>query len=259
MRMKKIFKFIILASLAISVKFAFAANPMRYVQISTNAVTKQTGSFNVTSGTSTDMGITRIVGTGTTISSMTATNFKSTRSTITYISGGLGNNIVGNSKMFTGLAAGTTAGHSVRYEQLKVLQVLQYTVATASASTAIAFKPTHLSGAITPSSTASKILVIGDASMSVSAIQTGGYLTLLRGSTNLGDTNGMCVVLSGGGTITGDTLHVPCTMVFLDSPGTVASTTYKVGFRSGATSSTVRINHLANTTATLTLIEINGL
>ena len=113
-----------------------------------------------------------------------------------------------------------------------VIQVVQGTYSTETATTSTSFIDTNLSVSITPSSSSSKILIIaihGDAAAGASA--NGYKLALLRGSTQIGNRfaqNQMYGATAGAGFNIGASQ----TIVYLDSPATTSSTTYKTQFRS---------------------------
>lgn len=124
----------------------------------------------------------------------------------------------------TGLANGTVSTDAAAYGQVKILQVVQATTTTAFSSSSASFVDTNLSGSITPSSASSRVLVfvMGQCRNSTS---NNTFFTILRGSTNLGDTTsgfGRCGN-SSVNTFTGVTA-----LQYVDSPATTSSTTYKV-------------------------------
>jgi hypothetical protein len=71
-------------------------------------------------------------------------------------------------------------------------------------------------------------------------------LTIFRGATNLGNSNGMGF---------GNSAH-SASISFLDSPSTTSSTTYQLYFRSQG-GSTQYINNTSNT-GSITVMEIKG-
>ena len=118
----------------------------------------------------------------------------------------------------------------------KILQVLTASDSTERTTTSTSFTnaSTTLSVSITPSATSSKIFVVA----SIGGYKKDGgaiYLSIFRGSTNLGDAN--------RGMINGDANNVmySSAMTVLDSPSTTSSTTYEVRMRS-AGGDTVRLN-----------------
>lgn len=109
-----------------------------------------------------------------------------------------------------------------------VLQVVQtvYTTQTSLNSTSY----TDISGfsaSITPTSSTSKILVMVSANVSHST-PTGGYLALLRGSTNITSPNGFWFYAGNANTNYGGMAAI---INLLDSPATTSSTTYKMQWK----------------------------
>ena len=104
---------------------------------------------------------------------------------------------------------------------------------------------TGLSTTITPSSTSSKILVLG--SVSLGASQDFGYIRLMRDSTpiNIGDAASNRVRTTGAmfypaGVPTYGNSPIP--LDFLDSPSTTSAVTYKIQIRTGSGTQLVYIN-----------------
>ena len=156
-----------------------------------------------------------------------------------------------------------TAGNGVQIADLvpaagSVVQVVQGTVAAQAILSSTSFVDTGVTATITPSSTASKILVITQHGWS--HYQTGNvpitfYLNVLRGSTAIGDK----ALTQGGaasstnyfyGALDG-TLHV------LDSPATTSAVTYKTQVRAGSTANNMdmKISN-GNGLSSITLMEI---
>lgn len=180
-----------------------------------------------------------------TITTMTATYVSVSSVNVT-------NQVNMNSKKIVRVATGTAHGDAAIYGQLKVLQVLQYTITGSTASIVNTFVPTSLTGAITPTSTSNKVLLM---MTSRSANGTGAKsctYTFMR--------NGANILGAQGGTIHQDTdaaTIFPLSMVYLDSPGTTSSVTYTVGIM-GDTGSTCTMGQ-TNLTSTLIVAEINGI
>jgi hypothetical protein len=123
-----------------------------------------------------------------------------------------------------------------------VLQVVSATTTGTVTTTSTSFVETGLEVSITPSSASNKILVM--ASYMLNYIGTGNwvYSTLYRGATNLGTTegfNGIYQAITGG--ITQD-MHVPASIVYLDSPSTTSSTLYEVYIKVSNASNTGKFN-----------------
>ena len=109
-----------------------------------------------------------------------------------------------------------------------VLQVVNtfYTTQTSLNSTSY----TDISGysaSITPTSATSRILVIVSANVAHNP-QTGGYLAVLRGSTNITSTNGFWFYAGNANT---QFSGLAATINVLDSPATTSSTTYKIQWK----------------------------
>lgn len=141
-----------------------------------------------------------------------------------------------------------------------VLQVVQGSTSTQKANNTNVFDDTGLSASITPKSASSKVLVLvtqngaGKASGNAgSAIQ----LRLMRGSTEI-------VVFEGlGGYTNTTTANVAgsYSTVYLDSPSTTSSTTYKTQFRNVTNAAGVEVQNGGgglSTVSTITLMEIAG-
>ena len=138
------------------------------------------------------------------------------------------------------LASGVTGTLPTGNYSAKIGQVVQtgsdYSVVSTSTSY-VDFESssgTVWETAITPTATSSKIFVFA----SIGGYKKDGgaiYLSIFRGSTNLGDAN--------RGMINGDANNVmySSAMTVLDSPSTTSSTTYEVRMRS-AGGDTVRLN-----------------
>ena len=137
----------------------------------------------------------------------------------------------------------------------KVLQVVQATYSTSTATALTTFVDTGLTATITPSASSSKILVL--------VTQAGIYKTetdsnndvsvrLFRGATAL-------MTQTGGYTNTSSRLQLgPFAFNYLDSPSTTSATTYKTQFAAGfaaANSANVQAN---NNMSTIILMEIGA-
>ena len=160
-----------------------------------------------------------------------------------------------------GLSSGFSGG---------IIQTVQ-SVKTDTASESISAGGTSssiVSVSITPSSASSKILVIADLSASFS--DTGVYLKLFRGSTQiaLGDASGNRQRVSTHLLTDQSFIMSSCSCTFLDAPSTTSSTTYhlKAGHPSPSTT-TVYFNRsnndsnavqIARGISTLMLMEVTG-
>lgn len=146
-------------------------------------------------------------------------------------------NIVMASNKLTGLAAGTTAGDSVRYEQIKVFQYVTATTTTNFATTSGTFQTTNLTASITPSSATSKVLIIASGIVEMAVQAERGEVGIFRGSTAVTDaTHGGGVMYTGTG---GNLCISTVCLVNVDSPATTSSTTYSIKVRNQNGSSNV--------------------
>ena len=140
--------------------------------------------------------------------------------------------------------AGASAG--------QVIQVVSATDSTqrTTSSTSFVSGSTTLSVAITPSSTANKILVLAGAS--VYGTDADSHFTVFRGATDLGAASNKGFLLVNSTSGARGSLGIN----YLDSPNTTSSTTYEVRFRS-AVSGTTYLNE-GSTKGSITLLEIKG-
>jgi hypothetical protein len=141
-----------------------------------------------------------------------------------------------------------------------VLQVVQNTYSTNVVLTSTSYADSGLSASITPTSASSKILVI--ASMSADAYRSSNNTLLVlqsivRDSTRLTEKQGYF-----GGAQSGDgyfySLH-DTSFVYLDSPATTSSTTYKVQGALGENTSSPGLRYnLSGSKSVIILMEIAG-
>ena len=159
-----------------------------------------------------------------------------------------GHTLVADSSTATGLAYAAPAGGG------KVLQVINATYATQTASSSSTYADTGLTATITPSATNSKILVlVSQTGLLKISSDTNIRLRLLRGATELiefdrtaGETDD-----SGWNGVGGSST------CYLDSPNTTSATTYKTQFQSSGNTGSVFVNH-GNCVSTITLMEIGA-
>ena len=142
-----------------------------------------------------------------------------------------------------------------------VLQVVQDTQTAETNYSSGAYQDTDLSVAITPSSTSSKVLVIvdigGDVYSTSSALKR-SFAKIVRDSTSVFErVSYMSFAISGDNY--GYTPHGH-SFVYLDSPSTTSSTTYKIQVRldSTADSTGMRVNSQGDRLSSITLMEIAG-
>ena len=154
----------------------------------------------------------------------------------------------------TGVVAGALPAGSV-------LQVVNATYATQTSNSTSTYITTGLTASITPRSTSSKILVFANIVgifKSNSFATTGIVLRLYRGASSI-------IGFEDIAGYTGTTLsNAPgsCSTTYLDSPATTSATTYTVYFASSLNTASVTVqnylNTQANSTSTITLMEIQG-
>ena len=167
----------------------------------------------------------------------------------------------------TGLAALGTAGQALVVNSTatalefatvgatagQVIQVLSATDDTARSTSGTSFVTASntLSVTITPSSASNKILILVSTGIFM-ASDYEGYLTIYRGSTNIGPANGFALTRDGA-------VGAMCNagVNYLDSPNTTSATTYQVRFRTVADGPTMTINR-SSTRGSITCMEIKG-
>ena len=175
-----------------------------------------------------------------------------------------GNATVSGNATISGSSA-TVNGNEVRTVGTSgaILQVVQATTSTAVTVNTTTYTDTNLTAAITPTSSSNKILImINQAYVYLrSALDMGMGVRIVRDSTTIWTS-----VESGTGPfydyIDNSTEHDGyATIVYLDSPATTSSTTYKTQGRPWNTSNTGRVifnpsNTVANSVSTITLMEV---
>jgi len=150
-----------------------------------------------------------------------------------------------------------------------ILQVQSATFTGVFTNTTTTFQDTGISVSITPSSTASKILVTGSVNTgSVGFASNAGFIRLLRNSTDiaLGDTAGSRIrTYTGSGF--DSALMVSSSINFLDSPSSTSSTTYKIQLASNSAGFLASINRhggdadnvfVPRGVSTITVMEVAG-
>ena len=135
-----------------------------------------------------------------------------------------------------------------------ILQVVENTASTTVSTSSTSYVSTGLSASITPTSTSSKILIVGTATL---RMPTGGnnyQHTIYRGATNLAPTatRGFIQVRDAGGSASDGTFPI----LYLDSPSTTSATTYTWYHKSEGGVACYFAND--NSYANITLMEIAG-
>jgi hypothetical protein len=137
----------------------------------------------------------------------------------------------------------------------KILQVVEGSTTTETSNSSSAFADTNLSASITPSSTSSKILILV---AQTGVLKTDGAaanrvdIRLMRGATEL--------IIARDMLYTNSTLRVNSAnhpIVYLDSPSTTSSTTYKTQFANPANQSYIAVQNGA-TKSTIVLMEVGA-
>ena len=159
-----------------------------------------------------------------------------------------GNITIPNNATFSGTVAG--AG--------KVLQVVQTDTNTNTTTTSTSYVDTALTASITPTSATSKILVMVAPLLYISRngasmIFGDCYFNILRGATQL---HAGRMSINFNNTTWADFMQ-KSSLIYLDSPSTTSSTTYKMQIRTGA-GVQVQSNVGGSGNSTITLMEIAG-
>jgi len=139
-----------------------------------------------------------------------------------------------------GIPAGASGGG--------VIQLVKTSSSTQYSSSSTTYQDT-ISASITPRSTSNKILILATAPV-LSASSAEVQAILVRGTTQIcGPTK------NGQSTMWGST-----SLIFLDSPATTSSTTYKIQFRSHISGTTVYFGtgDVDSNNVSLHLLEISG-
>jgi hypothetical protein len=150
-----------------------------------------------------------------------------------------------------------------------VLQVVQTVKTDSFSSTSNGWiDVTGLSASITPSSSSNKILVVSDVAMGHADFYNLNYIIqTLRGSTAIGISTFATNNASGGANLYNAGGQYPFIFgnmkMFLDSPATTSSTTYKVQINKLDASGTIYVNrkgadNAVGAVSSVTLIEIAG-
>ncbi len=161
----------------------------------------------------------------------------------------------------TGIGNATAAQDAAAYTQVKVLQVISASSTTETSSTSASYADaTGLTVTITPSSTSSKFLILASVP---TRVRTSAQ-TDINGSLRLvGTTSGNLIpridVANATGSSTTQSIYCSNAMSYLDSPATVSTQTYKVQLARLSGAGTFYVCDGGSSTATITVLEINGL
>jgi hypothetical protein len=145
----------------------------------------------------------------------------------------------------------------------KVLQVVSTTNSTAKTITSTTYTDTNLTLSITPTLATSKILILITQMSNTSSsgsTNKGSGLRIVRGATTIYEPAPgkyeMQYVQAGSGPI--DVL-APISLVYLDSPATTSSTTYKTQGALNSTSDSASLKYQTGSSiSTITLLEIGA-
>ncbi len=145
-----------------------------------------------------------------------------------------------------------------------VLQVVSATYSTYTEVKSTSFTDSGLTASITPTSSSSKILVILNPAIGVyrgSNVNVHGSMNIVRGSTQIIQLDAPAITAGTG--VTGYiAVSTAASFIYLDSPATTSSTTYKMQMKVNSTASdgAVRLNDYmtsaGDTKSTITLMEI---
>lgn len=236
-------KLLMAATFVMGVSAIAEAVPVRYVQISSTTLTRQSGDIrisgaNISTMTVSSATFTSISVSSITISSGSATEFSVRAATVT-------SSLSMSSKKISSLASGTASTDAVNLSQLHLMQVPVFATVTGSTSTSVtaSFVPTTLTATITPTSASSKIVVFASLQYSIASTTLGnnGFFTVFRGSTDIsGGSNGTGYVTNLVSSASTPNDYSAFTYV-QDSPATTSATTYTVYFKTQGTS-TVSLN-----------------
>jgi len=141
-----------------------------------------------------------------------------------------------------------------------IIQIVQSFKSDGATTTSTSFVDVGLSCSITPQSSSSKILVLWDLNCSKSSGV--GHINLVRGSTNIAQPDGSESQSSSKQFYAqSHATHRNVSQVYLDSPSTTSTTTYKLQYRNEA-SSTFGVNiwytgSNYRSVSSLTLMEVS--
>lgn len=139
----------------------------------------------------------------------------------------LGTNITMAGGSVTGLAASSAETDSARFEQNKVVQIIQSTTTLNATTTSASYVNTGSSITITPTSASNNILILAQTTAHGAGGSNGTKLTIARGATSLSNVNGLSLENSSSNPNPTAAIMI----AFLDSPATVSATTYNVQFK----------------------------
>lgn len=135
----------------------------------------------------------------------------------------------------------------------KVLQVVQGTTTTGAGNSTNTYADTGLSASITPTSATSKVLVMVNQIVDKRAgnVDSAVDLRILRGATSILEST---YIFYTGSSLA---IYGIASLVYLDSPSTTSSTTYKTQFRNAIGAASVNVQQNSNGSF-ITLLEIGA-
>tara|TARA_R100001463_G_scaffold7362_2_gene23194 strand:+ start:3851 stop:4384 length:534 start_codon:yes stop_codon:yes gene_type:complete len=131
----------------------------------------------------------------------------------------------------------------------KIGQVVSGVNSTFATTTSSTYSDTGLTQAITPSATSSKVLIIISASLGNITSAKNNSARILRGSTEIEEYSRVSFNSAGHS-------DVQNSFVFLDSPSTTSSTTYKLQYKTDGGTLRFNDNSISNPASTITLMEV---
>jgi len=140
-----------------------------------------------------------------------------------------------------------------------VIQVVQGTYGTQDTVASTSYTDTGLLLAITPTSATSKILIIISAALRTSRgtndfTAAGGRIT--RAGTTIFTSDRVLAITAGTGAGSDIAVHGQCSLVYLDSPSTTSSTTYRLQIKNSTTANSASAFLNESATSSITLMEI---
>ena len=163
------------------------------------------------------------------VTSAIQSQFATVNSTFLPVAGGtMSGNISMASNKITALANGYAVGDAVSYGQLRILQVVNATHAVEFDTASASFVTTGLTANITPTSASSKIFIIATGTLASNSNSSGKRVAATISGTTSGDIGGIPGIAATDLSSAGGIGITPCTLTYLDSPGTTATQTYSV-------------------------------
>ncbi len=172
-------------------------------------------------------------------------------------------NILATALEFGTVATGANAGEIIQV--VSTAKTDTFSLSTGATWTDI----TGLSVSITPSSASNKILVMYNVSIGSNGTAGYGFTKLLRGATDIfiGASPGSRISASSSGTSSDAGSEFKDSVMYLDSPSTTSSTTYKVQAYAQVGTGVIYVNRSYNdtdnsahtrTASSITVMEVKG-